>query len=573
MVCLPSFQTDHHLTTGLVTVLVIERGRLDNHEPAVMVPGLLNLDTTPYWYNLNSTPQPGLDNHTFQVPAAKVVGGGTIINGMFFDRGSAADYDAWEELGNPGWNWNSLFPYFKKSETFTPPAQDFADELGVDWSDSAHGFEGPVRASFPVHQYSDVPKFFRGWNEMGVPTPGDPGAGTPWGPFWAPSSLDPIDETRASSRRAHYDRVSYRSNYHLVTETAVSRIVFEDKRAVGVEICDHLSSETVTIKAGEEVILAAGIHSPQILQLSGIGPKRLLAKYNIETIVDLPGVGQNFQDHPTLYPVFNFTTVKHPTPDDLTSNETYAVEQLDLYWRERKGAYTITHEAGNTVTFLPLPNITSDYQSIVDLASSAIPSTLAENAPQTYLNGYQAQREIITRLFSGTNALVQETGFSTSSVVPITLVKPLSRGSINIKSSNVLDEPLVDFGVFSHPSDLDIMVAALRKNRELMLTPAMQELGPIEVSPGANITTDEEIRKALRASMTPTYSHPCCTCPMMPEKLGGVVDPELLVYGIKGLSVIDASIMPMIPATHLSSTVYAVAERAADLIKGRHGLS
>lgn len=547
-----------------VTVLVIERGPLDSREPAVMVPGLLDLGTTPYWYNLTSTPQDGLTGGGYQVPAAKVVGGGTVINGMFFDRGSAADYDAWEELGNAGWNWKSLLPYFKRSETFTPADGSYS-KYDISWSNAVHGFSGPVRASYPPYQFPSTRNFLQGWLSKGVTIPTDPGAGTAYGAFWAPSSLDPTDETRASSRRAHYDRVKYRSNYQLLTNTAVSRIVFKGKRAVGVQL--HSSGGTITAK--NEVILAAGVHSPQILQLSGIGSSQLLSKHSTDCKVDLPGVGQNFQDHPTVFALYNFTKMPHPNADDLTNNKTYVAEQLNLYWTQRKGAYTITHLAGNAVAFLPLPNITSDYESIATLASSSIPDPIS-NGPSQYLAGYKAQRSIITRLYTSTNASVQETGFGGGSGLPITLVKPLSRGSITIASANVLDAPAIDFGVFTHPADIEIMVAALKVNRQLMQTPAMKELGPIELAPGANVTTDEEIKEALRQSMVPSYSHPCCANPMMPRALGGVVNAELLVYGVQGLSVVDASVMPMIPATHLSATVYAVAEKVSSYLYYAH---
>lgn len=277
-----------------------------------MVPGLLNLETTPYWYNLTSTPQAGLDGGTFRVPAAEVVGGGTVINGVFFDRGSVADYDAWEELGNVGWNWKSLFPYFKKSETVTPADESYAEEFDILWSNAAHGFGGPVRSSYPLYQFPSIKHFLQGWLAKGVTIPKDPGAGTAWGAFRAPSSLNPTDETRDSSRTAHYDPISYQQNYYLVTETAVSRIIFKDARAVGVQLQQPANVSRSSITASKEIILAASIHSPQVLQLSGIGPSQLLSKYGFETIVDLPAVGQNFQDHPTLYPVFNFTKIPQP---------------------------------------------------------------------------------------------------------------------------------------------------------------------------------------------------------------------------------------------------------------------
>lgn len=547
---------------------MIERGPLDQHEDPVIVPGLLDLSTTPYWYNLTSTPQRGLNNGTFQVPAAKVAGGGTVINGMFFDRGSAADYDAWEQLGNPGWGWSDLFPYFKKSETFTPADASLANDFSISWQDSAHGFSGPVRSSYPVYQYPSIHNFISAWTSLGVSTPKDPGAGTAYGVFWATSSLDPTDETRSYARVNHYDRVSYRSNYHLLVETAVSKISFKGKKAVGVELLSDEGATAVPVKAKKEVILAAGIHSSQILQLSGIGSKDVLDKYRIKSVADLPGVGSNFQDHATLYMALKYGIPIHPNADDIETNKTFVAEQLELYWRQRQGAYTITHFSGNVVAFLPLPNVTSDYQTIAKLAlsSNGSASSYAESA------GYNAQRSIISKLYESTEASVQETGFSSGSTVPITLVKPLSRGSVSIVSDNVFDEPAVDFGTFTHPSDIEIMIAAVRKNREMLSQPSMQELQPIELAPGANVITDAALRAALRVSVQPTYSHPCCTNPMMPEKLGGVVGPDLLVHGLDGLSVVDASIMPMIPATHLSATVYAVAEKAADMIKQRHGL-
>lgn len=250
----------------------------------------------------------------------------------------------------------------------------------------------------------------------------------------------------------------------------------------------------------------------------------------------------------------------------LASNQTYANEQLALYQSSRQGPYTITAQSGNTVVFLPLPNITSDYQSIINLASSQ-PLTVIHpsSADASILAGYSAQRSIVLRLYGSTNASVQETGWGGGNTVPITLVKPLSRGSIQINTSDVLGQPVIDFGVLSDPTDLETIIAALRINRAAIASPPMQELGLLELSPGANLTTDEELRVALKELIVPTYSHPCCTCAMMNREFGGVVDANLLVYGVARLSVVDASIMPLIPATHLSATVYAVAEKVGSL--------
>jgi choline dehydrogenase-like flavoprotein len=270
----------------------------------VLVPGFLNLTSTPYWFNITSTPQLHLQNRTFPITIAAAVGGGTVINGMFFHRGAKADFDAWEELGAHGWGWSDLLPYFKKSETFTPPDPAFAQEWDIKWEKDAHGNQGPVQLSYPPYQFPVVKSFFHAFHELGVTTPVDPSNGSAEGVFWVPSTLDPVKRTRSYARTAHYDRVSAaRPNYHILSMAAVTIILFdESKNAVGVEYVARASNETFTITADKEVILAAGaVHTPQLLQLSGIGDKHDLDKHGIKCIADVPGVGHNFQDHPTLF--------------------------------------------------------------------------------------------------------------------------------------------------------------------------------------------------------------------------------------------------------------------------------
>lgn len=186
------------------------------------------------------------------------------------------------------------------------------------------------------------------------------------------------------------------------------------------------------------------------------------------------------------------------------------------------------------------------------------------------LDGYCKQREIILRLYGETSTAVQETGWGGGAVLPITLVKPLSRGLVAINSTDIFQPPLIDWRSLTYPSDLEILVEALRLNRKMIASEPMQELQPVEVSPGANLVGDDELQAAFRGLVVPTYSHPCCTASMMSRELGGVVDADLKVHGVKNLRVVDASIMPLIPATHTSATVYAVAEKVADIIKAQH---
>jgi choline dehydrogenase len=286
------------------TVLVLEYGPFDTHEPSVFVPGLLNLTSTPYWFNLTSTPQQYLDDRTFQVTIAAAVGGGTVINGMFFHRGAKADYDAWEELGAHGWGWSDLFPYFKKSETFTPPDVSFAREWGIEWEEDVHGTQGPLQISYPPYQFPIIKDFFNAFHELGVTAPDDPSDGSANGVFWAPSTLDPVKRTRSYARAVHYDRVvDARPNYHVLPMTAATKVLFDkSKKASAVEYVDRATNKTFQISASKEVILAAGaVHTPQLLLLSGIGYKNVLNEHRIECIADVPGVGHNFQDHPTMF--------------------------------------------------------------------------------------------------------------------------------------------------------------------------------------------------------------------------------------------------------------------------------
>jgi choline dehydrogenase len=273
---------------------------------------MTELASSPYLqFNLSSTPQVALNNRTYEIPVASAVGGGTVINGIFFDRAAAADYDTWEELGATGWSFATLLPYFRKSENFTPAPADHAKEFNISWDESVHGYGGPIESSYPQYQFPSIKNFFRGWKTLNVSTPKDPAGGDKEGVFWCPSTLDPRDESRSYARKGHYDRVVSRKNYHLLLETTASRIIFEGKKSIGVEYITKKGAVPKTVSANKEIILSAGsLHTPQILQLSGVGPRKLLNSYKIPVIEDLAGVGQNLQDHPTIYA--NFTCKSSP---------------------------------------------------------------------------------------------------------------------------------------------------------------------------------------------------------------------------------------------------------------------
>ncbi|KAH4121641.1 hypothetical protein HBH70_110800 [Parastagonospora nodorum] len=556
------------------TVLVLEYGPFDTHEPSVLVPGLLNLTSTPYWFNLTSTAQPHLNNRTFQVTIAAAVGGGTVINGMFFHRGAEADYDAWEELGARGWGWSDLLPYFKGSETFTPPNASFAREWGIEWEEHLRGTQGPLQISYPPYQFPIIKDFFRAFHSLGITTPRDSSDGRANGVFWAPSTLDPVERTRSYARTAHYDRVAKkRPNYHILPMSSAIRILFDaSKKAVGVEYVSRASNKTSRVRADKEVILAAGaVHTPQLLLLSGIGEKQELEQHGIECISDVPGVGHNFQDHPTMFFINTFEDDIDPSIDDLTSNQTFISEQLALYEHSREGAYTIVNNGGNTAAFVALPQMVASatLSKLLNYTTSRMDTTL----PYSIQSLYTHQHTIQMRQLATNNTSVQETAFN-KGFLPITLLHPLSRGRISLNAIRPLSAPLVDYSTLSHPLDSEIFVQMLRFNRRLLQMPSLAALQPRELVPGANVSTDEMLKNVLPGLVQPTFQHPCCTAAMGKRAHGGVVDPEsLLVWDVHGLSIVDASLMPMIVGAHLMATVYGVAEKAADMIKRRHGIA
>jgi len=268
------------------------------------------------------------------------------------------------------------------------------------------------------------------------------------------------------------------------------------------------------------------------------------------------------------FAVNNDTT---PNPEMLTSDAAYYEASYAQYMANRTGPLTEAH--GNAAAFLPLSIIDPNYRQY---AINATMQPAAEYLPTVYNNsitllaGYMAQRTILAARFMTNTSAVMELPFGGTAVQAVALEKPLSRGTITINSTDPAAPPVVDYGALTNPIDAYMAAAMLNYTRKFMETPAMQSLGPVELSPGpAYITTDELISVIRSTVITPTFAHPSCSCSMMPLMLGGVVSPELLVYGVQNLSIVDASIIPMIPATHLQSTVYAIAEKAADIIKAR----
>jgi choline dehydrogenase-like flavoprotein len=498
------------------------------------------------------------------------------VNGMFFDRGSASDYDAWETLGNPGWGFNDLLPYFKKSVTFTPPSAEVAEKYNYTWDEkAAYGGHGEIQVSFPPYQFPGQGPVWEAFREMGIEKPKEAAAGHAIGPIMAPSALDPVMRTRSYARTAHWDRVANRSNYHLLTGYQATEILFKERgelEATGVNIVKVGSNHSkVVVKAKREVIVATGaIWTPWLLQRSGVGPKSVLEATGIPVKKALPGVGANFQDHPLGGALWNWTkNAPSPTTNDLSTNATFLAEATKEYKQLRTGP--LTPARGNQAAFLTLKTVDPEgWQSLVEAIAAQDPTPyLPAQYEETLIAGAKVQHKLTAELLARNDSAAYEFLFGAGPPGMNALMRPLSRGIVNINTTDPSANPVFDWRTFSNPLDVKAAIAPVHFSRRFNTLPSFSDFGSVELAPGLNVTSDTAIGSYLRGMFNPTLAHPAGTASMLPEEHGGVVGPDLKVYGVGKLSVIDASVIPYLPATHLCTTVYAIAEKAADLIKDR----
>ncbi|KAF2016190.1 GMC oxidoreductase [Aaosphaeria arxii CBS 175.79] len=553
------------------TVLVIENGEINN-DPATLIPQSANSNNNALMYDIQSAPEAQLGNASFLVTVGNVVGGGSVVNGMAFDRAAAADYDAWEKLGNEGWGWESLLHYFKKSTTWTPPMDSLIEEFNITFDASFYGTDGPLQASMPNFEYPDTKTIWDSFRKENVPLPIEHASGNAVGGFWIPTALEPKTQTRSHARNAYYDPIQTRSNLHLVTGHKVNEILFDGLSAKGVQFTASSSNVTSKVWAKKEVILAAGaVFTPQLLQLSGIGPKNVLEAAGVEVKKDFPAVGAGLQDHPTAFMIFDLKNLSFPNPNSLAENATFNATAWEEYVVNKTGPYTNAH--GNSLAFLALKHISNNSQTIVNEVTSQTSQDFlpAAYADENLLRGYEAQKAILAEMLSGEDAAVGEFPMGPSGFAVNALQRPFSRGSVTLDAANKNGNPVVHFNSFQNPIDKKLMLTMIQWTRRHWKNEVLSVFSPTELVPGAAAQSDEEILNALIGGglLMPSFAHMSGTCSMLPENFGGVVGSDLLVYGVENLSVVDASILPLIPATHIQATMYAVGEKAADLIKAR----
>lgn len=440
-------------------------------------------------------------------------------------------------------------PYFKKAETFTPPSPEQVAEFGITWDWSAHGRSGPIDSTFPPYIAPSAKTFHDAEAAFGIPSPRDPGAGTAVGSLWVPNNIRPGEYVRSYAKNEHHDVAKKRRNYEILAETTVTKVNIKKDwlrrlTATGVDYTAAQGEPVKTVRAKREVIVTAGgVQSSKLLQISGIGDSRVLQQHNIPVLVDLPGVGQNLQDHGGAG-LFIFQNLPEDPPVDPELARTVST--------------------GNHLSFYSLPMIAPDnYQAIVDAAEQDTNTYLPADTHSSVARGFKVQKQLLLSGFRTNSTAVSENVRQLVSVQ-----RPLSRGNVAITGPTVWDPLVLNWRTLSHPFDVTVMVEGAKMIRRLFEPQYWPEgTNPVEFFPGANVTTDAQLTEWARSSMTPTFYHLSGSAHMGKRENGGVVDRKLKVYGVKGLRVADSSIIPLIPATHICNTVFAIAEKAADLIK------
>jgi len=514
------------------SVLLLETGGSDR-SIFIQMPTALSIpmNTKKYAWQFETEEEPHLDNRKMHCPRGKVLGGSSSINGMVYVRGHAKDFDEWAEQGATDWDYAHCLPYFKKSETWA---------LATDDSESTdyRGTEGPLGVNngneMKNHLYQ---AFVDAGVEAGYMNTPDYNAKQQEG--FGPMHMTVKNGVRWSTANAYLRPALSRPNLTVVTHALVHKVLLstesDNKKATGIRY--ERKGKIIEVQANREVILSAGsIGSPHLLQLSGIGAKDTLEKAGIECQHDLPGVGENLQDHLEFY--FQFKC-KQP----ITLNG-----KLDLWSKFLIGA--------NWFFFKKGLGTTNHFESCGFIRSKA-----GVEWPDLQYHFLPAAMRYDGRTaFSGH-------GFQ----VHIGHNKPASRGAVKVTSADPKAHPSIRFNYLAEEADKEGFRDCVKLTREIINQPAFDQYRDDEIQPGEHVQTDEQIDAFVRANVESAY-HPSCSCKMGTDDMS-VVDPQTRVHGIENLRVVDSSIFPTITNGNLNAPTIMVAERAADLIKSNEALA
>ena len=500
---------------------------------------------------------------------------------------SKSGIDGWAKLGNPGWDWDSLAPYYRKFHTFTPASKEVHELLALEYMDGKlHGTSGPIKASFGSSHGPLETAWPETFKNLGLAMTGDPLSGMASGGHSAPATIDPQTKTRSHAGSTYYSsEVAKRPNLRVLTEALVEKIILEADGSViatGVQFVAK-DGKQYTAYSRIEVVLAAGtFKSPHILELSGIGSTSLLRSQGINVVIDNPNVGENLQDHAAV-------TLGLEVADGVPSGDVL---------RDPKVFEAMMHLYKTTGTGpLAASTYTSAFTPLIDLrgnkGQTELTQLLTDYLPEGGYPKFPAQKQqydLLKAILQSPdddsvhfvlapfqmNALAGES--PREFLAPVTpgnylsfmaaLSHPFSRGSVHLNSANPASKPTIDPNYLSHPLDVEIFARHVQYFETLAQTEPLASLFKKEGRrnpPGATVKDLASAKELIKQVIS--YYHPTGTCAMMPKAIGGVVNERLIVYGTSNLRIVDASIMPLEPRGNIMSSVYAIAEKASDLIK------
>jgi choline dehydrogenase-like flavoprotein len=496
-------------------VLLIEAGGKDR-SPNIKIPAAFpNQFHTKLDWDFTTEPEPHVDNRPLYVPRGKSLGGSSSMNAMLYARGRPFDYDGWAAQGAPGWSYAEVLPYFKKSEDNVRGASEF------------HGVGGPLRVS---EQRSPRPMdaaLLEACAAAGIPRIADYN-----GPEQDGASMFQVTQRngrRWSSADAFLRSVLRRPNLEVRTNALVLGLELTGNRAVGVRLRRGRRGEEV-VRAEREVLLCAGaVGSPQLLLLSGIGPAEELKQVGVHPRHDLPGVGRNLQDHP-------FVTILWEVSDQRTLYGADKPKPLAEWILRRSG---------------PLSSTVAEVVAFVRTRGGLPAADIQFHMGAVYFEDHGAEE------YEG----------HCMTIAPV-LVSPRARGQVWLRSADPTDKPRIITNTLAPPEDLGSMIAGMRLARQIAGQSPVRETIVREIKPGSGAVDDEELAADLRRRLMLIY-HPVGTCRMSDTEPSAVVDSQLRVQGIEALRVVDASIMPIIPGGNTNAPTIMIAEKAADLIRGR----
>ncbi|KDQ20144.1 hypothetical protein BOTBODRAFT_27554 [Botryobasidium botryosum FD-172 SS1] len=566
-----------------VTVCVLEAGQANLNDPSLLIPGQFgaHFGNPQYSWLFKTIPQPHSNYKVFPWARGKGLGGSSAINFFAHTHPPAHDADSIERLGNPGWNWERYLRYAKKAERFTPPKPEDADKHGLHFNLDAHGTNGPVRMGFVLQSTPSEKIVTETLHNLGISRQSRFIAGDPTGTHISVASIDTQTGTRSYSANAYYAPNANRANLTVLTDAYVNKLVLthampgEEVTATGVEF--SYESNTFTVNASKEVVLCAGaLKSPQILELSGIGDPSVLNPLDIDVRVNLPAVGTNVQEHVAFRVSYELEETEKWASSD-------AAEPDPAHTDERLQALR------PILAFLPLQALNP---AAVDSISASITPKLHSQTCEGLKAQWALQLETLRRndvpdceiiVFSKcsvrkrtppglspptANAGADEAGPEKQRVALIaSLNHPFSRGTIHITSRDPTDHPAVDPHCFEQEEDLEMLLEMAKWMRKLPETEPFKSMVAKEVVPGPECVSDDQLKDFIKNHMETTF-HTAGSCSMLPREKGGVVDPQLKVYGTSNVRVVDLSVLPLHVMAHTQAVVYSIAEQAADIIKG-----